>query len=1136
MIRQAKKATMMPLHENRRESMKRALVICLLCPLAVAPAFVSLRRPVTGKGFDGKVQAARAPQTANPRIVDSYGKLPLSFEVNEGQTDSQVKFIARGTGYSLFLTSTEAVLSLKAPSISAVVLKMKLVGANPSPHLTGRDELPGKSNYFIGDDPAKWRTNVSNYAKVKYADVYPGVDLVYYGNQRQLEYDFLVAPGADPGAIRLAIDGCEKSRIDKQGDLVLEVDRSEIRLHQPVIYQEINRSRRSIGGKFVMRSGREVGFEIARYDASKPLIIDPVISYSTYLGGSGDESVGGIAVDSAGNAYITGTTDSSDFPTANPLQAVFHRGICETLPVGTTTFPCSVAFVTKLNAAGSGLIYSTYLGGGGRDAGRAIAVDFAGNAYVTGSTNSTNFPTANAFQPVTAGQRDAFVTKLNPTGSALLYSTYLGGSGADFGAGIAVDSSGNAYVTGLTGSSDFPTANAFQSMIGGSFNAFVTKLNAAGSALVYSTYLGGSGGNDGAAGIAVDSSGNAYVTGSTNSRNFPTANAFQAAYAGGLSDAFVTKVNAAGSALVYSTYLGGSGSGDYGDQGTGIAVDSAGNAYVTGYTDSNDFPTVNAFQPVYHCCNGYEYMGDAFVTKLNAAGSAVYSSHLGGSVYDIGSGIAVDSSGNAYVTGSTYSHDFPTASPFQAAYAGTFVTMINAAGSALVYSTYLGASFTDAGTGIAVDSAGNVYVIGTTSSTNFPTANPFQAAYGGDTCTGTSPFYGIPCNDAFVTKLPAVSAGLDPWQQAITALKTAAGSDSQNFWQWAWYWQYQPAFPGAPAGFGAVGSISPAVMEQIIVAGGGNGFQVVSAEQWMLYFRQVTQPPDPWNLAIATMKTAAGSDSQNFWQWAWYWQYLPAFQGGPSGFGVVGSISPGFMEQIITAGGGDGFMNVSAEQWLLYYRSFPTVVNGVLNAASHLAGAIAPGELVIVTGSGLGPTQVVTATPDSNGLYSAQLAGTTVLVNGTPVPLISTSATQVTAAVPGSINGIAQVTVIYQGQVSAAFPVPVAPAAPGIFTVDSTGQGHAATVNQDGLINTAAHWGDVMTLFVTGVGQSTSAVTIHGYNLSVIPLSVDKGPVLGVMQIKVPIPTGQDCDTQVVVQVGDAKSQPGVTIAMDICI
>ena len=374
-------------------------------------------------------------------------------------------------------------------------------------------------------------------------------------------------------------------------------------------------------------------------------------------------------------------------------------------------------------------------------------------------------------------------------------------------------------------------------------------------------------------------------------------------------------------------------------------------------------------------------------------------------------------------------------------------------------------------------------------------------------------------------------------QQAIAAMKTAAGTDSLNSWQWAWYWQYLPPFQGAPTGFGVVGSITPTGMEQIIVAAGGQGLRTVSAEQWVLFYRQAAQLFDSWQQAITGMIAAAGSDSLNFWQWAWYWQYLPTFQGAPSGFGVAGSISPAVMEQTIVAGGGDGFRMISAEQWVQYYRSSTTVVSSVVNAASHLAGAIAPGELVVVAGSGLGPAQVVSAGPNSDGSYSVQLAGTTLLVNGTPVPLITTSATQLTAVVPDSIaGGTAQVTVAYQGHTSASFAVPVAAAAPGIFTVDGTGQGHAATLNQDGLINTAAHWGDVMTLYVTGLGQAPSGVTIHGDNLPVTPLSVDKGTVPGVMQIKVPIPTGQDCDTKVVVQVGDATSQPGVTIAMDICI
>jgi uncharacterized protein (TIGR03437 family) len=391
-----------------------------------------------------------------------------------------------------------------------------------------------------------------------------------------------------------------------------------------------------------------------------------------------------------------------------------------------------------------------------------------------------------------------------------------------------------------------------------------------------------------------------------------------------------------------------------------------------------------------------------------------------------------------------------------------------------------------------------------------------------------------------------VPSAPDPWLQAITAMKTAAGTDSFNFWQWAWYWQRSPTFPGTPVGFGVLGSIDniPGMIDKIVTAGGGNGFQLVSAEQWVLYYRQATQSSDPWLQAITAMKTAAGTDSFNFWQWAWYWQRSPTFPGAPVGFGVLGSIDniPGMIDKIVTAGGGNAFQIVSAEQWVLYYRSSSTAVSGVVNAASHLAGAIGPGELVVVTGSGLGPAQVVSAAPDSDGLYPAQLAGTTVLVNGTPVPLIYTSATQVAAVVPDSVAvGTAQITVTYQGQTSASFPVPVARAAPGIFTVGSTGQGHAASINQNGLVNTAAQWGDVITLFVTGVGHATPAFVTISPGLPwqmVIPISGGdaQGTAAGVMQIKVPIQFGLDCDVPVVVQVGDASSQASVTIPMDICI
>ena len=496
-----------------------------------------------------------------PQVVENYGRLPLSFEANQGQTDSQVNFLSRGSGYTLFLTPTEAVLSFPSrdrkgagasPSPSGpslpegrTVVRMKLVGANPTPQVEGLEELPGKSNYFLGNDPSQWRTNVPHYAKVQYKDVYPGVDLLYYGNQRQLEYDLVVAPGADPAAIELSFEGVEKLRIDAQGDLLLDTPGGEIRQHKPLIYQEVDGVRREIAGAYVLNGDRQVSFEVAAYDAGEPLIIDPVLIYSTYLGGSFSDRSFGIAVDASGNAYVTGDTSSSDFPTASPVQA--------------SNVGSGDAFVTKLNAAGNALVYSTYLGGSSRDNGNGIAVDVSGNAYVTGRTDSANFPTASPIQAARNGSNDAFVTKLNAAGNALVYSTYLGGTGFEAGFGIAVDASGNAYVAGETGSSDFPTANAIQPAYGGGVrDAFVTKLNPAGSALIYSTYLGGSSTEPGH-GIAVDASGNAYVTGFTASTDFPTASPVQPAFSGGNWDAFVTKLNAAGNALVYSSYLGGMG-------------------------------------------------------------------------------------------------------------------------------------------------------------------------------------------------------------------------------------------------------------------------------------------------------------------------------------------------------------------------------------------------------------------------------------------------------------------------------------------------------------------------------------------------------------------------------------------------
>jgi hypothetical protein len=686
----------------------------------------SFSPPGVPAGPGAIVAAPAAP--ADRAAPASIGLMPLRFEANQGQTDAQVAFLAHGPGYSLFLTPTEAVMVLEQPSEefkgvagaagvwtpgthsvatpASAVLRMQVLGGNAAPQVFGLDELPGKVNYFLGNDLADWHTGIPTYAQVEYRNVYSGIDLLYYGHDGRLEYDFDVAPGADPGAITLAFAGADRLAIDAQGDLLLDVGRTQIRQDRPLIYQDVDGSRRQIAGNYVLKDGQRVGFQVGTFDGSRPLVIDPVLSYSTYLGGSGADAGGGIAVDQNGHVYVTGATGSADFPTLDAVQPTLGGGLGN-------------AFVTSLDPAGQPL-YSTYLGGSAFDMGNGIAVDPYGHAYVTGTTTSRDFPALNAFQPAYGeGFHDAFVTSLDTTGQ-LLYSTYLGGSDSDVGAGIAVDQFGQAFVTGTTGSRDLPTRNAFQPTLAGYDNAFVTSLDAVGQPL-YSTYLGGSGADDGH-GIAVDQFGQAYVTGTTASADFPTRNAFQPTLAG-FSNAFVTSLDPAGQ-LLYSTYLGGSAA----DYGFGIAVDQDSHAYVTGTTYSVDFPTRNAFQAR---LAGLE---NGFVTSLDGAGQALYSTYLGGSGADACFAIAVDQVGHAYVTGPTSSAVFPMLDAFQATYGGgsydAFVTSLDRGGQEL-YASYLGGSHVDYGTGIAVDQSGHAYVTGSTGSADFPTLNAFQPTLGG---------------------------------------------------------------------------------------------------------------------------------------------------------------------------------------------------------------------------------------------------------------------------------------------------------------------------------------------------------------------------------------------------------------------
>ena len=691
-----------------------------------------------------------------------YGALPLSFELNQGQTDGAVDFLARAGGYLLFLTPTEAVMAFdnsathsgkwnreelvstdrSKPRPPRLIVRMKLQGANPAPSVEGLDELASRTNYFSGPDSAQWHTDIPSYARVRYAQVYPGIDVVYYGSQRQLEYDLVVAPGSDPNVIQIAFRGIEGAEISRMGDLLLRTAQGDLRQSKPIAYQERNGTREEVSASYIRKGVSGIGFQLGDYDRSRPLIIDPVLVYSTYLGGNGFDQGYAIAVDSLGSAYVTGRTAAADFPTTpGAFQTTFGGG--------------DALFVAKLNPEGTALVYSTYINGA---SGNGIAVDFAGNAYVTGEASTLNFPTTpGAFQTAPYGF-DTFVTKLNATGSALVYSARFGGNFDDFGRAIALDAAGNAYITGWTvcraTTCTFPTVNAFQpNYAGGNNDAFVTKINSLGSALVYSTYLGGgqiiNATEDWGEGIAVDSAGSAYVTGYTYAPDFPvTPGAYDTSRAG--LDAFVTKFTPDGALLVYSTFIGGPAR----EQGQGIAVDASGNAYVTGLTESADNPFTPEYDGFPVTPGAFQTTGsyDAFVTKLNPQGSAlVYSTYLGGNAgVDRGWAIAVDNAGSAYVAGDTTSGDFPIASAIQLAYGGSlsdaFATKLNAAGSALVYSTFLGGSLFDEGRGIDLNGSGDAFVIGSTSSDNFPTANPLQVSNGGGLNNH---------DDAFVVKIGA---------------------------------------------------------------------------------------------------------------------------------------------------------------------------------------------------------------------------------------------------------------------------------------------------------------------------------------------------------------------------------------------
>lgn len=676
-------------------------------------------------------------------MTDAYQKRPIYFEANHGQHPETIRYLFRGDRYHLALHQREVRWSLKnsgtsnKDSLGIQRAQVQLEWLNTSSNITVSGGVPGKAkvHYFKGNQIDHWYPNIPTYAKVKYQEIYPGIDLIFYGNhQNLLEYDFMLAPGTDPSVIAFRYRGMDHWWIDEEGNLQLKIGEELFTQEAPIVYQKIDGERQRIGGEYRIEANGQMGFSIPAYDSDYPIIIDPVIRYSTFLGGALGDYGMAIDVDELGQAYVTGVSFSADFPT----DAAFQNTLSGDADV----------LVTKLDAAGQ-VLYSTYIGGAQADSGADIVVGDDQSVYITGYTNSRDYPLQAELDGTLGGINDAFVTKLHPDGNALLFSTYLGGSGADFGHGIDLNAGNDAYVTGYTASEDFPTQNPIQASFGGGTgDAFISQIRSDGSALLYSTYLGGSRNDcyisNGALNglteincrIAIHSDSTISIAGTTNSQDFPTQNPLSPNLSGNR-DAFVSRISADGSTFIYSTYYGGTSN----ERTYDIALNENGEAYFVGLTNSDDLPLGAA--PVQNALGG---SSDGFIAGLSADGSSlVAGTYLGGSSTDFCRAITIDTLGNPSLTGFTQSTDFPLMAPLQGYQdnGDAFVTTLNAGANTFLFSTYLGGGLAESGRGIASDLYNSLYITGSTASTDFPILAPFQADWAGGEA------------DAFVTKLGA---------------------------------------------------------------------------------------------------------------------------------------------------------------------------------------------------------------------------------------------------------------------------------------------------------------------------------------------------------------------------------------------
>ena len=1072
------------------------------------------------------VFACSAALAVEPRQYDVA--LPPLFQANRGQMPLDVRYFAAGGGYTLALAPGEMRLS-PADGRGDVVIAF---AGSPDTRIEAENPLPFHIHSIKGSDPRGWLMNSLAWSRVRYRQIQPGVDLVFHPapggrSAHNWEYDFELAPGADPSGIQFEVRGAASLEVDLHGDLYARTARgASLRWRKPESYQKSGAATRSIATAFVV-SGMRVGFSIAAWDRSQPLTIDPAFVFSTYFGGTGNEIARGIARDSSGAIYICGSTSSGNLPTSRASYQPNYRG--------GSAYTIGDAFLAKFTASGA-LSFVTYLGGSGDDIATALALDSAGNVYLTGFTSSLDFPFLGGFQKNYGGSGgnhfaeggDAFVARFTPAG-ALSYSTYLGGTQDDAGLAIAVDAAGNAYVAGSTLSPNFPASGGYQTTFGGtdpSFvnangyvglhqgDAFVAKISSSGQQLLAATYLGGRL-DDVADAITLDSSGNVWVGGATNSTNFPVVNPFQANFGGGspgaiqpvarLGDGFVSKLNSGLTNLLYSTYLGGSGD----DGVTALVVDSGGSAYIAGLTLSANFPTTTgvAYKGPTALANGRTAVtGDAFLLKLNPNGKTLtYSTLLGGSDNEYASALAVDAAGNAYMVGMTGSNNFPLAGgPQQSGFGGAagpdgvgdaFLAKFDSSAK-LVYSSYLGGNGQDIALGLALDSSGTAYITGITSSSNFPVSAPYQPSYSSINRGGYNSFLTV------VSGLGGAAVGASMTANPGATPQTAApGSAFANALAVTVTDASGNAVPGVSVTFTAPASGAGGTFE-------GGGIAVTTAT-------------NASGIASATKFTANA---------------------------VTGSYT------VTATSAGLPMVNFALTNSLT--APLP-VVTSVANAASLARGAVAPGEVVAIGGAGLGPAVTAAGVADpSTGILGSMLGGSSVTFDGIAAPIISASATQLIAIVPYELDGAdaTRMVVSFSGQSSAALGLAVAQTAPGLYAADSSGAGQALAANPDSTPNSGdnpANAGDAITLLGTGEGQTDPpgvdglaamdvqpqpvqplSVTIGGQPATVTSFGAAPGQA-GRLQIIVRIPDGLDAGSQpVVLTVGAAGSQPNLTVAV----